>query len=53
MSIIDIILVGELGKYGLIGIKQKKTRYEDGNSNDIITAPFSGYSVNNVSLILL
>ena len=53
MSIIDIILVGEFGKYGLIGAKQKKARCEDGNSNDIITTPFSGYSVNNVSLILL
>ena len=31
MPIINIILVGELGKYGLIGTKQKKTRCEDGN----------------------
>ena len=53
MSIIDIILVSELGKYGLINIKQKKTRFETGNSNDIITTPFSGYTLNNASLILL
>ena len=42
MSKIGIILLGELRKYGPIGDKQKKTRYEDLNSNDNITAPFSG-----------